>query len=305
MVRKKLLMKKIDNPSSRQVTYSKRRDGIVKKATELSVLCGTDVGLLMFSPTGRLTCFASNGRIEDIFLRFLDRPNELRGGPIENAEVNFLSVSVLSLSLSLMGKFTWVCCDLYVQNLSGSLKNLKYEGEIMEKIEKFDSFSLFVDTCTHTNTQLSSVNVFLSDDNNSCCSTLEEKLHELNQLQEETQEKIRSYNPDVEKITSVHEALLHQEFLTDAIQRIEQLKGKVLGKHTEPQKPESIEIPALDIKDADLMTEDSVDSDGRRNPLLDDHHLQETLLPLGPHLSIDYLKAQSHWSLQRGGTSQG
>lgn len=63
MVRKKLLMKKIDNPSSRQVTYSKRRDGIVKKATELSVLCGTDVGLLMFSPTGRLTCFASNGRL--------------------------------------------------------------------------------------------------------------------------------------------------------------------------------------------------------------------------------------------------
>jgi hypothetical protein len=56
-------MKKIDNPSSRQVTYSKRRDGIVKKATELSVLCGTDVGLLMFSPTGRLTCFASNGRL--------------------------------------------------------------------------------------------------------------------------------------------------------------------------------------------------------------------------------------------------
>lgn len=63
-----------------------------------------------------------------------------------------LCLCSLSLSLSLMGKFTWVCCNLSVQNLSGSLKNLKYEGEIMEKIEKFDSFSLFVDTCTHTNT---------------------------------------------------------------------------------------------------------------------------------------------------------
>ncbi|GLT72806.1 hypothetical protein SLA2020_447090 [Shorea laevis] len=199
MVRKKLLLKKIDNPSSRQITYSKRRDGIVKKATELSVLCGTDVGLLMFSPTGRLTCFASNGRIEDIFLRFLDRPNDLRGG---------------------------------------------------------------------------------------------------------------SYNPDVEKITSVQEALLHQEFLTDAIQRIEQLKvRKVLGKHTDqPQKHESIEIPAVDIKASDLMTEDSVDYDVRRNPLLDDQHLQETRLPVGPHLSIDYLmKTQSPWNLQCGGTgtSQG
>jgi hypothetical protein len=63
MGRNKLPMKKIDNPSRRKITYSKRRDGIIKKATELSVLCDTDVGLLMFSPNGRLTTFASNGRL--------------------------------------------------------------------------------------------------------------------------------------------------------------------------------------------------------------------------------------------------
>jgi hypothetical protein len=90
--------------------------------------------------------------------------------PIENAEVNFLCLCSFCLCLSLMGKFTRGCCNFYVQNLSGSLKNLKYEGEIMEKIEKFDSFSLFVDTCTHTNTQHPSVNVFLYDDNYSCYS---------------------------------------------------------------------------------------------------------------------------------------
>ncbi|KAJ6991291.1 hypothetical protein NC653_019477 [Populus alba x Populus x berolinensis] len=62
MGRNKLALKKIDNPSRRKITYSKRRDGIIKKATELSVLCDIDVGLLIFSPNGRLTTFSSNGR---------------------------------------------------------------------------------------------------------------------------------------------------------------------------------------------------------------------------------------------------
>lgn len=34
-------------------------------------------------------------------------------------------------------------------------------------------------------------------------------------------EKKRSYNPDIEKITSIYDALVHQNFLTNAIQRIE------------------------------------------------------------------------------------
>ena len=63
MGRNKLPLKKIDNPCRRKITYSKRRDGIIKKATELSVLCDTDVGVLMYSPHGRLTTFSSNGRL--------------------------------------------------------------------------------------------------------------------------------------------------------------------------------------------------------------------------------------------------
>lgn len=57
------MMQKLGNPSSRQVTFTKRKDGIVKKATELSILCGADVGLIMFSPKGRSITFASGGRL--------------------------------------------------------------------------------------------------------------------------------------------------------------------------------------------------------------------------------------------------
>ncbi|MCD9644707.1 hypothetical protein HAX54_033127 [Datura stramonium] len=53
MGRNKLLMKKIEDSTSRQQTYSKRKDSIVKKANELAVLCDTDVALLMFSPNSQ------------------------------------------------------------------------------------------------------------------------------------------------------------------------------------------------------------------------------------------------------------
>jgi len=55
MGRVKLKIKRLENNSGRQVTYSKRRAGILKKAKELSILCDIDIVLLMFSPTGKPT----------------------------------------------------------------------------------------------------------------------------------------------------------------------------------------------------------------------------------------------------------
>nr|ACR16050.1 DEFICIENS-like MADS-box transcription factor [Spiranthes odorata] len=54
MGRGKIQIKKIENPTSRQVTYSKRRLGIMKKAKELTVLCDAQVFLIMFSSSGKL-----------------------------------------------------------------------------------------------------------------------------------------------------------------------------------------------------------------------------------------------------------
>ncbi|EXC14620.1 MADS-box protein JOINTLESS [Morus notabilis] len=54
MAREKIQIKKIDNATARQVTFSKRRRGLFKKAEELSVLCDADVGLIIFSSTGKL-----------------------------------------------------------------------------------------------------------------------------------------------------------------------------------------------------------------------------------------------------------
>lgn len=53
-------MRRIENAASRQVTFSKRRNGLLKKAFELSVLCDAEVALIVFSPRGKLYEFASS-----------------------------------------------------------------------------------------------------------------------------------------------------------------------------------------------------------------------------------------------------
>ncbi|KAM7258328.1 hypothetical protein ACFE04_014069 [Oxalis oulophora] len=60
MVRGKTQMKRIENITSRQVTFSKRRNGLLKKAFELSVLCDAEVALIIFSTRGKLYEFSSS-----------------------------------------------------------------------------------------------------------------------------------------------------------------------------------------------------------------------------------------------------
>jgi hypothetical protein len=60
MGRGKIEIKRIDNLNSRQVTFSKRRTGLLKKAKELSVLCDAEVAVVIFSSTGKLYEFSSS-----------------------------------------------------------------------------------------------------------------------------------------------------------------------------------------------------------------------------------------------------
>lgn len=60
MGRGKIEIKKIENVNSRQVTFSKRRAGLFKKANELAVLCEAEVAVIIFSNTGKLFEFANS-----------------------------------------------------------------------------------------------------------------------------------------------------------------------------------------------------------------------------------------------------
>ncbi|KAL7241290.1 hypothetical protein ACSBR2_006834 [Camellia fascicularis] len=75
MGRKKVEMKRIESKSSRQVTFSKRRGGLVKKARDLSILCDVDVALLVFSSRGKLYQFCSaNNSMAKILKQYHHHP---------------------------------------------------------------------------------------------------------------------------------------------------------------------------------------------------------------------------------------
>ncbi|CAK8573589.1 unnamed protein product [Lathyrus sativus] len=59
MGRGKVVLERIQNKINRQVTFSKRRSGLLKKAFELSVLCDAEVALIIFSSLGKLFQYSS------------------------------------------------------------------------------------------------------------------------------------------------------------------------------------------------------------------------------------------------------
>ncbi|KAK9072117.1 hypothetical protein SSX86_008549 [Deinandra increscens subsp. villosa] len=69
MGRGKIVIRRIDNSTSRQVTFSKRRSGLLKKAKELAILCDAEVGVMIFSSTGKLHEF-SNASMKSLMDRY-------------------------------------------------------------------------------------------------------------------------------------------------------------------------------------------------------------------------------------------
>ncbi|XP_047312828.1 agamous-like MADS-box protein AGL61 [Impatiens glandulifera] len=57
--RQKIEIKKIEDVNHRQVTFSKRRTGLFKKASELCVLTGAEVAAIVTSPGNRTFAFCS------------------------------------------------------------------------------------------------------------------------------------------------------------------------------------------------------------------------------------------------------
>ncbi|KAL6642377.1 hypothetical protein ACP70R_020558 [Stipagrostis hirtigluma subsp. patula] len=70
MGRGRIEIKRIENTTSRQVTFCKRRNGLLKKAYELSVLCDAEVALIVFSSRGRLYEYSNNNSVKATIERY-------------------------------------------------------------------------------------------------------------------------------------------------------------------------------------------------------------------------------------------
>ncbi|THU62572.1 hypothetical protein C4D60_Mb01t06530 [Musa balbisiana] len=70
MGRGRVQLKRIENKINRQVTFSKRRSGLLKKAHEISVLCDAEVAVMVFSTKGKLYEYSTDSSMEKILDRY-------------------------------------------------------------------------------------------------------------------------------------------------------------------------------------------------------------------------------------------
>ncbi|MED6180554.1 hypothetical protein PIB30_011317 [Stylosanthes scabra] len=68
--RQKIPIEKIPKKSHLQVTFSKRRSGLFKKASELCTLCGVEITIVVFSPADKAFSFG-HPEVESIIDRYL------------------------------------------------------------------------------------------------------------------------------------------------------------------------------------------------------------------------------------------
>nr|AGN54423.1 PFDEF [Physalis pubescens] len=134
MARGKIQIKKIENQTNRQVTYSKRRNGLFKKANELTVLCDAKVSIVMISSTGKLHEYISPSistkQLFDLYQKTVGA--DLWNSHYEKMQEQLRKLKDVNRNLQKEIR----------QRMGESLNDLNYEqlGELMENVD--DSLKL-------------------------------------------------------------------------------------------------------------------------------------------------------------------
>ncbi|CAI9758246.1 unnamed protein product [Fraxinus pennsylvanica] len=163
MGRSKLPIKKIENVTNRQVTFSKRRYGLIKKAYEIAVLCDIDLALIMFSPSGRLSHFSGRKRVEDVIYRYINLSDHDRGGIIQNREyiINTIMKIKTEKDVEIQRKFSKksLTCNINLRVLKNYLEKPGEQGGAAIKLSRHHTVVQYI---SEAHTQ--GVNTSLLDD---------------------------------------------------------------------------------------------------------------------------------------------
>ncbi|CAA3033660.1 agamous-like MADS-box AGL15 [Olea europaea subsp. europaea] len=139
MGRGKIEIKKIEDVNNREITFRKRRTGLLKKAHKLAVLCEAEVAVIIFSNAGKLFEFSSSD-----MKRTLSRYNKCQGPfevpvpafkPEEPKEVDLLKLEIPKLTTKQMKLLGKDLTGMSVQEL-GALEQQLNEGLLCIKERK-------------------------------------------------------------------------------------------------------------------------------------------------------------------------
>ncbi|XP_022859583.1 MADS-box protein SOC1-like [Olea europaea var. sylvestris] len=136
MVRGKTQMRRIENATSRQVTFSKRRNGLLKKAFELSVLCDAEVALIIFSPRGKLYEFSSSSTRETIERYQRNTKDNHTENPSDEQNMQQLKQETASMKkkielLEISRRFVQPDFFLKMQVFRQQIEDLKEKGKVL------------------------------------------------------------------------------------------------------------------------------------------------------------------------------
>ncbi|KAL6859044.1 hypothetical protein ACP4OV_018046 [Aristida adscensionis] len=204
MGRVKLPIRRIENITNRQVTFSKRRNGLIKKAYELSVLCDIDVALLMFSPSGRLSHFSGRRGVEEVILRYMNLSEHDRGEAIQNPEY-----------------------------LVSMLQRLKREADMATQLANPGSMKEKIEVTTELRHCHSPQRTF----------EIQQEIYASQQQLHISEERLRLFEPDPAAFGSTAEIDGCEKLLMDVLARVVDRKNYLLSEHMAPfdQKPPLLE----------------------------------------------------------------
>ncbi|KAH0734369.1 agamous-like MADS-box protein AGL62 [Solanum tuberosum] len=138
--RQKIPMKKIENKDAMFATFTKRREGLYKKASELVTECDVDIGIMMISPAGKPHSFIHP--IVDAVISRFQNPN-MQLSESTNLEANVARDEVNQLKNKL--KELDVAEDIAIAKSSSydQMKETRQKGW-WESIEQLSANEVFI-----------------------------------------------------------------------------------------------------------------------------------------------------------------
>ncbi|KAF8394271.1 hypothetical protein HHK36_020478 [Tetracentron sinense] len=161
MGKRKIEIANLEDPNKRQVTFSKRRKGLFKKAAEACSLCDAEIAVIVFSPAGKPYTFGHTS-VDSLIDRYLSNS---RSGPVNNgAEHSRLSREIQDLESEIKNerqqkmnggnRFWWEQIDPEeydsVEKLQSVVDELeKLRSNVLRRVEKLPSRSDQASTSDH------------------------------------------------------------------------------------------------------------------------------------------------------------